>query len=809
MKKNQLLHGLLFIFMLPLISNSQPLFDWKGDAPDGNWKRGADGGRWFGTSGTSDCTGSGCWDEPPFGILRFNNNSQLNMNNNISGTYSLHQLLFGSSGSSVRTLSGNTIRFYDLSTTDPKIENQSVANHVINLNIEGDGNIDPLEINPVSGNLTFNGTIDNKGTDLVIWGENSNSVKFNGVISGAGKLTIKQNSIAKINAANTFTGNTEIDKGEIWIESTGQIASSNPIYVGNASSTDNLCKLWLSNSSGGNTFPNNIVINNGNSNKRIIGAFNTSGTHTFSGNITNNSTGGLSLGALQAGGTTLFSGSISGSYPIQTDPSMSGMVELTGQNTYTGNTTVNAGTLRFNRTGGNTIPVGSNVTVQNGGTLRVSTDQTLNNLTINAGGTLIVDDGATLTVTGTAIYNGTIQVKNSSFSASVPIANLEVNRAAGVSLGSNVSVTGTLTLTSGKLSTGNNTLYISNSATNAISGGNSANYIVGNLKRAVAGTGNYIFPIGTSTNYEEASVNFTTGGFTADITAFFTGTAISSITSGLTVSGTSLTGALDAGYWTISPSNSSGTPTYTITLKMRGQSNTAGNANKYSIIKRDNSSSPWTTPGTHNNNTQSESGGTITAVRSGLTSFSDYTIAYSSNPLPVTFTSLTGNIRNGRANLSWTIADEHNVDHYEVEESLNGRQFLALTQVDASNRSSYQAIDAQLYSGTNYYRVKAVDIDGKLTYSKIIRLENNALDQQIRVYPNPSQGELNLSMNVPAGNYQIRMINALGQTVHQQSLIHEGGSRSMPLGLPKLNAGIYQVEVRGGVQKLVKSLRIE
>ena len=69
--------------MLPLISNSQPLFDWKGDAPDGNWKRGADGGRWFGTSGTSACTGSGCWDEPPFGILRFNNNSELNMNNNI------------------------------------------------------------------------------------------------------------------------------------------------------------------------------------------------------------------------------------------------------------------------------------------------------------------------------------------------------------------------------------------------------------------------------------------------------------------------------------------------------------------------------------------------------------------------------------------------------------------------------------------------------------------------------------------------------------------------------------------------------
>jgi hypothetical protein len=159
--------------------------------------------------------------------------------------------------------------------------------------------------------------------------------------------------------------------------------------------------------------------------------------------------------------------------------------------------------------------------------------------------------------------------------------------------------------------------------------------------------------------------------------------------------------------------------------------------------------------------------------------------------------------------LNWTIADEHNVDHYQVEESVNGRQFQSFIQVDAASRSSYQTIDAQLHTGANYYRVKAVDIDGKLTYSKIIRLENSAIDQQIRVYPNPSQGELTLGLNIAAGNYQIRVINAVGQIVLQQPLTHEGGSRSMPLGLPKLNAGIYQVEVRGGVQKYVRSIRID
>ncbi|MBC8884201.1 autotransporter-associated beta strand repeat-containing protein [Flavobacterium piscinae] len=85
-----------------------------------------------------------------------------------------------------------------------------------------------------------------------------------------------------------------------------------------------------------------------------------------------------------------------------------GTVILTGQNTFTGLTSVNAGTLRLNRTGGATLPSTNNVTVSSGATLRVSTNQTLNNLTLPAGASLTVDTGATLTINGTFTYSGTI-----------------------------------------------------------------------------------------------------------------------------------------------------------------------------------------------------------------------------------------------------------------------------------------------------------------------------------------------------------------------------------------------------------------
>jgi len=85
-----------------------------------------------------------------------------------------------------------------------------------------------------------------------------------------------------------------------------------------------------------------------------------------------------------------------------------GTVDLTGQNTFTGLTSVNAGTLRLNRTGGATLPSNNDVTVTSGATLRVSTNQTLNNLTLPAGASLTVDSGATLTINGTFTYSGTI-----------------------------------------------------------------------------------------------------------------------------------------------------------------------------------------------------------------------------------------------------------------------------------------------------------------------------------------------------------------------------------------------------------------
>ncbi len=159
--------------------------------------------------------------------MRFSNNVHLNMTNNNSGiSFSTHAIHFNSGPTSVRTLGGDTIRLFDFSGADPYILNSSTATHVINLNLRGDGDAgDPLLIRLNStGGLTFNGTINNEGSNINVQGTTStaNTVTFNGAISGSGGFFHTNNNITTVfNAANTFTGTTTVDAGTIRLGQAG------------------------------------------------------------------------------------------------------------------------------------------------------------------------------------------------------------------------------------------------------------------------------------------------------------------------------------------------------------------------------------------------------------------------------------------------------------------------------------------------------------------------------------------------------------------------------------------------------------
>ncbi len=394
---SKLLFLLLAFVLYGGIAFSQTTYEWYLSAPDGNWKQGAGGIRW---------QPGDLWDNPTSGtsaILRFNNNTQLSMTNNVGGTYVIHKLIFGSSNTSARTIGGNAVQFYEYSSTWPRIQNDAASvTHTINFSFSASTNSGyNMELFANTGSLVFGGAITNNGRSVLIYGNSSTIdgtnrfVRLTGEVSGAGKLVVSLKGVAKLNGTHTYTGNTEIDNGELWIETTGDaIASGSAIYLGNGGQLENVAKLFLSKSDGGTTFTRSITINNGNASTRFLGGMNTSGTNIFSAAIALTSSKPLNLEAVSAGGTTEFSGAISGTDGTVTTLG-AGTIRFSTANTYTGATTVTAGTLEVAANLSSSL-----VTVQNLATLKITGDVSINALTINSGATVIVQAGKTLTVTG-------------------------------------------------------------------------------------------------------------------------------------------------------------------------------------------------------------------------------------------------------------------------------------------------------------------------------------------------------------------------------------------------------------------------
>lgn len=76
-------------------------------------------------------------------------------------------------------------------------------------------------------------------------------------------------------------------------------------------------------------------------------------------------------------------------------------------------------------------------------------------------------------------------------------------------------------------------------------------------------------------------------------------------------------------------------------------------------------------------------------------------------------------------------------------------------------------------------------------------------DFNASAFPNPVEGELNLSFDAPAsGDYQIRVISAAGAVLSNKSLRAIGGNNRTSIEVTELPAGIYlfQVEGAAGIQ---------
>ena len=173
--------------------------------------------------------------------------------------------------------------------------------------------------------------------------------------------------------------------------------------------------------------------------------------------------------------------------------------------------------------------------------------------------------------------------------------------------------------------------------------------------------------------------------------------------------------------------------------------------------------------------------------------------------LPVKLLSFSGSYNKRATALSWETEAEANFDHYEIERSSNGTDFMYAGKVAAQSgnvRKQYQYTDnlASVNGSMFYYRLKMVDIDAKFKYSNIILIRRDAKSiNGINISPNPITGSSAATVRitaVSAGKIDLRVIDMAGKIVlQQQSHVSEGTNSISVNNISYLQSGIYTVQV--------------
>jgi len=436
-----------------------------------------------------------------FGDLIWNNNTSSTLQMNTSSNSTSQLRLSGLGGSMAAIAAGGATG--DLLLMGTNATNNTLTISAVNLGI-GTAQLRPRL--DASGN--FN--VVNSGATLSIQTEISESGARTLTKTGAGQLILGN--------ANTFTGGVVLNAGTIAVGSSTALGGGgltiNAGTIGSVTST--------------RTLANNVTVGG----NFALGL----GAGGQSINLNGTTDLGNAVRSITLNNSATFNGIISNGGLNVTDPLGTRTLTLAGDNTYSGGTTINSGTLRVNNTTGSGTGSG-NVTIAAGAALggngTISGSVTASGATLGiVNSTLTVSGSLFTSATTTFVSGATINVSGST---AVSSGNFTVNGSLG---GGALNVSGTAILR------GNGTV---SGATTVASGafiapGNSPGNITFNNGLTLAGTYNWelaaLSTSGPGTNFDTitvtagnvditgASMNLILGAFAPSADPFWTSNQI-------------------------------------------------------------------------------------------------------------------------------------------------------------------------------------------------------------------------------------------------------------------------------------------
>lgn len=393
---------------------------------------------------------------------------------------------------------------------------------------------------------------------------------------------------------------------------------------------------------------------------------------------------------------------------------------------------------------------------------------------------------------GKFIINGGSAILGGTGSITLPTAGMDIGSNTGVTMVSNKSVTGNIALLSNALVTlGTYDLTI----TGDITGGTATSHVVTNSTGKLVYnniTTTRIFPVGASATSINALAIANGEGFNYGVRVE-TGINPTILVPIYAVNRT----------WVVNPS---ATPAGTVNVDFF-YNNTDGNASFMyapSTVELGFYTSVWNVINTG----LVQAGGPLNFQVAGTV---NQFLANTDAPMVIgnigailavnNVVLLTAQKRNSSVSLNWIATIASSPERFEVERSADGRSYALLAQISPG---SFSFTDLQPLPGTNYYRVKRVEKDGKITYSNQAVILNAASGfELLDISPNPVTGSrLAPGISVAKNTWaDIVIADIQGRILLRQQIQAVAGFNRPGLDIRNLKPGIYQLYVIAAAER--------
>jgi hypothetical protein len=168
--------------------------------------------------------------------------------------------------------------------------------------------------------------------------------------------------------------------------------------------------------------------------------------------------------------------------------------------------------------------------------------------------------------------------------------------------------------------------------------------------------------------------------------------------------------------------------------------------------------------------------------------------------LPLTWRSFTVTPRNNAAWLQWSTSSEQNTRDFNVQYSIDGRNWTTIGTVTAAGNSNsisnYSYVHTDPVAGNNFYRIQQTDLDSRYSYSSIQKLQIGFSNKSFSVLNNIINNTLlQVDVKTPALLY---LYSNDGKLVWQKQF--DAGLQNIELSVPR---GVYFLKGKDAVEKIL------